>query len=197
MVPDATILVFWMLSLSQLFHSPLLPSSRDSLVPLHCLPVQWYHMHICQFSSVQFSCLVMSDSLQPHEPQHARPPCPSPAVGVHQNPSPLTRWWHPTISVSVIPFSSCLQSFPASGSFQMSQLFASGGLIFPIILYPQLCLNWKLVFFLILKVYNVKYKANKQTKSVNKTNANKNKHIDMQTRQWLLEGKQPGRGRTG
>ena len=79
-----------------------------------------------RFSSVQFSHSVMSDSLRPHEPQHARPPCPSPTPGVHPNPCPLSRWCHPTISSSVAPFS-CPQSFPASGSFQMSQLFASGG----------------------------------------------------------------------
>ena len=77
--------------------------------------------------SVQFSPSVMSDYLRPHEPQHARPPCPSSTPGVHPNPCPLSRWRHPTISSSVIPFSSCPQSFPASGSFQMSQLFASGG----------------------------------------------------------------------
>ena len=77
------------------------------------------------FSSVQFSLSVMSDSLPPHEPQHARPPCPSPTPGVHPNPCPLSRWCHPTISSSVVPFSSCPQSFPAS--FQMSQLFTSGG----------------------------------------------------------------------
>ena len=69
----------------------------------------------------------MSDSLRPHEPQYARPPCPSPNPGVHPNPCPLSQWCHPTISSSVFPFSSCPQSFPASGSFQMSQLFASGG----------------------------------------------------------------------
>ena len=68
-----------------------------------------------QFSSVQFSRSVMSDSLQHHEPQHARPPCPSPTPRVHPNPCPLNRWYHPTISSSVIPFSSCPQSFPASG----------------------------------------------------------------------------------
>ena len=69
----------------------------------------------------------MSDSLRPHEPQHARPPCPSPAPGVHPNPCPLCWWCHPTISSFVVPFSSCPESFPASGSFQMSQLFTSGG----------------------------------------------------------------------
>ena len=81
----------------------------------------------CSVSSVQFSRSVMSDSLRPHEPQHARPPCPSPNPRVHPNPCPLCRWSHPTVSSSVTPFSSCPQSFPASGSFQMSQLFTSGG----------------------------------------------------------------------
>ena len=74
----------------------------------------------------QFSRSVVSDSLWPHELQHARPPCPSPTPRVHSNPCPLSRWCHPTISSSVVPFS-CPQSFPASGSFQISQLFASGG----------------------------------------------------------------------
>ena len=73
---------------------------------------------------VPFSCSVVSDSLGPHGPQHARPPCPSPTPGVYPNSCPLSRWCHPTISSSVVPFS-CLQSFPAS--FLMSQLFASGG----------------------------------------------------------------------
>ena len=78
-------------------------------------------------SSIQFSCSVVSDSMRRYEPQHARPPCPSPTAGVYPNPCPLSQWCHPTISSSVIPFSSCPQSFPASGSFQMSQLLASGG----------------------------------------------------------------------
>ena len=69
----------------------------------------------------------MSDSLWPHGLQRARPPCPSPTPGVHPNPCPLNRWCHPAISSSLVPFSSCPQSFPASGCFQMSQLFASGG----------------------------------------------------------------------
>ena len=78
-------------------------------------------------SSIQFSCSVVSNSLWLHEPQHARPPCPSPTPRVHPNPCPLSQWCHPTISSSVVPFSSCPQSFPALGSFQMSQLFTSGG----------------------------------------------------------------------
>ena len=80
-----------------------------------------------QFSSVQFSRSVTSDSLRPHEPQHARPPCPSPTPGAYPNPCPWSRWCHPTISSSVVPFSSCPQSFSASGLFQMTQLFTSGG----------------------------------------------------------------------
>ena len=76
-----------------------------------------------QFSSVQSSCSVVSDSWQPRGLQHARPPCPSPTPGVHSNSHPSSRWCHPAISSSVIPFSSCPQSLPASGSFPMSQLF--------------------------------------------------------------------------
>ena len=74
-----------------------------------------------------FTNSVLSDSLWPHESQHPRPPCPSPAPRIYPNSCPLSWWCHPTISSSVIPFSSCPQSFPASGSFQMSQLFTSGG----------------------------------------------------------------------
>ena len=92
----------------------LWPRTMTSILALH-------------FSSVQFSRSVMSNSLWPHELQHTRPPCPSPTPGVHLNPYPLCQWWHPTISSSVVPFSSHIQSFPASGSFQMSQLVASGG----------------------------------------------------------------------
>ena len=78
------------------------------------------------FSSVQFSCSVVSDSLRPHESQHARPPCPSPTPGVQSDSRPSSWWCHPAISSSVVPFSSCPQYFPASGSFPMSQLFAWG-----------------------------------------------------------------------
>ena len=88
--------------------------------------VCWWPLNLLpclQFSSVAQSC----PTLWPHELQHARPPCPSPTPGVHPNPCPLSRWYHPTISCSVVPFSSCPQSFPASGSFPLSQLFVSGG----------------------------------------------------------------------
>ena len=80
-----------------------------------------------QFSSVQFSGSLVSDSLRPHESQHARPPCPSPSPGVHSDSHPSSPWCHPAISSSVVPFSSCLPSLPASESFPMSQLFAWGG----------------------------------------------------------------------
>ena len=79
------------------------------------------------FNSVQFSHSVVSDSLRPHESQHARPPCLSPIPGVHTNSCPLSWWCHPAISSSVVPFSSCPQSLPASEFFSMSQLFAWGG----------------------------------------------------------------------
>ena len=93
---------------------------KCSLVISHCVKC-------CVSHSVQFSCSVMSDCLRPHEPQHARPLCPSPTLGVYPDSCPLSQWCHPAISSSVIPFSSLFQSFPASGSFQMSQLFASSG----------------------------------------------------------------------
>ena len=80
-----------------------------------------------QFSSVQFSHSVVSDSLRPHESQHARPPCLSPTPWVHSNSSSSGQWCHPAISSSVVPFSSCPQSLPASKSFPMSQLFTWGG----------------------------------------------------------------------
>ena len=82
---------------------------------------------LTSISSVQFSRSVVSDSLWPHELQHARPPCPSPTLGVHPSPCPLNQWCHPTISSSVVPFFSYPQSVPASGSFPICQLFASDG----------------------------------------------------------------------
>ena len=98
----------------------------------HILMENWIknyllYIGLSQFSSVQFSHSVVSDSLQPHESQHARPPCPSPTPGVHSDSCSSSQWCHPAISSSVIPFSSCPQSLPASESFPMSQLFAWGG----------------------------------------------------------------------
>ena len=83
--------------------------------------------HVWNSHSVQFSRSVVSNSLQLHESQHARPPCPSPTPGAYSNSCPSSWWCHPAISSSVIPFSSCLQSLPASESFPMSQLFVWGG----------------------------------------------------------------------
>ena len=87
----------------------------------------FYFFNVFQFSSAQFCRSVVSDSLRPHGLQDARPPSPSPTPGVYSSSCPLSQWCHPTISSSVNPFSSRLQSFPASGSFQMSQFFTSGG----------------------------------------------------------------------
>ena len=86
-----------------------------------------WSLKIQQKSLKVFSCSVVSDSLQTHESQNARPPCPSPTRGVYSNSCPSSRWCHPAISSSVVPFLSCPQSLPASGSFQMCQLFAWGG----------------------------------------------------------------------
>ena len=96
------------------------PTISFSVIPFSSCPQSFT-------ASVQFTHSVVSDSLWPHEPQHARPPCPSPTPGVYSNSCPLTRWCHLTISSSIILFSSFLQSFPTSGSFQRSHLFASGG----------------------------------------------------------------------
>ena len=99
-----------------------LPGLRSSVCPLNKT-----QLSTCRFSSVQFSCSVVSDSLWPHALQHARLPCLSSTPGAYSNSCPLCRWCHPTISSFVIPFSSCLQSFPASRFFQMSKFFVSGG----------------------------------------------------------------------
>ena len=117
----------------------LCKSAKKSKIAMNsfaCLSIHIYNVthvscencwvkHTC--SSVQLSHSVVSDSLRPHGPQHTRLPCPSPTPGVYSNSCLLSRWCHPTISSSVVPFSSCLQSFPASGSFQMNQFFASSG----------------------------------------------------------------------
>ena len=87
----------------------------------------WRTVHLLEVSSVQFSRSVVSDSLQPHESQHARPPCPSPTPRVYPDSHPSSQWCHPAISTSVVPFSSGPQSLPAPESFPMSQLFAWGG----------------------------------------------------------------------
>ena len=96
------------------------------LLPTHKLLNILRKLCVCVTRSDQFSRSVVSDSLQPHVLRHTRPPCLSPTPRVYSNSRPLSRWCHPTISSSLVPFY-CLQSFPASGSFQMSQFFASGG----------------------------------------------------------------------
>ena len=105
-------------------------TKTNSLLSLAILQSSWfsiYSLTFYLFSSVQFSHSVVSDSLRPHGSQHARPPCPSPTPGFHSDSRPSSQWCHPAISSSVIPFSSCPQSLPASESFPMSQLFAWGG----------------------------------------------------------------------
>ena len=104
----------------------ILPS-RCPLDPSLDVPQASLNKYIWSGTSVQFSRSVVSNSLRPREPQHTRPPCPSPTPGVYPNSCPLDWWCHLTISSSVIPFSSCLQSFPTSGSFHMSHFFTSGG----------------------------------------------------------------------
>ena len=99
-------------------------SDRVSVGWTQCLRAMGW---ILALLGIQFSCSVVSDSLRPHESQHARPPCPSPTPGVHWDSRPSSQWCHPAISSSVVPFSSCPQSLPASDSFPMGQLFAWGG----------------------------------------------------------------------
>ena len=97
------------------------------IYPLFHWRASWLISSVGYYELVQFSHSVVSDSLWPHGLQHTRPPCPPPTPKVYSNSCPLSWWWHPIISSSVIPFSSRLQSFPASGSFPKSQFFASGG----------------------------------------------------------------------
>ena len=108
-------------------------SQDDFLISQYCMGkfITWKFRNassqIPETLSVKFSLSVVSNSLRPHESQHSRPPCPSPTPGVHPNSCASSRWCHPAISSSVIPFSCCPQSLPASGSFPMSQLFTWGG----------------------------------------------------------------------
>ena len=97
--------------------------SEFAQVHVHCISDAIQPSHLISYLSIQFSCSVMSDSLWPHGLEHARLLCPSPALRACSDSCPSSRWCHPTISFSVVPFFSCLQSFPASGSFQMSQFF--------------------------------------------------------------------------
>ena len=102
--------------------------SEKMLRIMKYMPVSCYFLNMIEYVGlVQFSRSVVSDSLRPHELQHARPPCPSPTPAVHSNSRPSSWWCHPAISSSVVPFSSCPQSLPASESFPMSQFFALSG----------------------------------------------------------------------
>ena len=119
-------LILCFLLLPSIFPSIRVYSSESALCIMW--PKYWsFRLVSCILCSVEFSHSVVSDSLLPHGLQHARPPCLSPPPGVHWNSRPSSWWCHPTISSSVVPFSSCPQSFLVSGSFQMSQLFSSGG----------------------------------------------------------------------
>ena len=103
----------------------MIKEAQIHFVKIFCI---LYIIHLCVYiSSIQFSCSVVSDSLRPHELQHIRPPYPSPTPGVYSNTCPSSWWCHPAISSSIVPFSSCSQSLPASGSFPMSQLLEWGG----------------------------------------------------------------------
>ena len=122
----------WSVPLLGISHTSFTPSKCQLTFSLYSNSFVFPLSDICSahwfwLSSVRFSSSVVSDSLRPHVLPHARPPCPSPTPRVYANSCPLSQWCHTTISSSLIPFSSCLQSFPASGSFQMSQFFASGG----------------------------------------------------------------------
>ena len=120
---DTCILMFIaaLFTIARTWKQPRCPSADEWIRKL------WYIIQNGIVSSLQLGCEVMSDSLQSHEQQHDRPPCLSPTPGVYPSPCPLSWWCHPTISSSFVPFSSCPQSFPTLGPFQMSQLFASGG----------------------------------------------------------------------
>ena len=126
---------------SSIYRSKLGKEPSPEQVPgLLMYKVQFAIVWICVFS-VQFSHSVISGSLPPHEPQYVRTPYPSPTPGVYPNTCPLSQWCHPVISSSFVPFSSCPQSFPASGCFQMSQLFTSGGQVLEFQLQHQ-SLQW-------------------------------------------------------
>ena len=128
MIPSVFCLLIFMILYSVF---PLLASNQWNMAKI--LECHYCNYDVCEFHlinqciSVQSSCSVVSDSLQPYELQHARPPCLSPIPRAYPNSRPLSQWCYPTISFSVIPFSSCPQSFPALGSFPMSQLFEWGG----------------------------------------------------------------------
>ena len=121
-----TKIFMWLTLLQYLLYFSALESNPSYLEICLYLVIWNWHCDLVTWS-VQFSCSFVSVSLWPHGLQHSRPPCPSSSPEVYPNSCPLSRWCHPTISSFVIPFFSCLQSFPSSGSLQLSQLFTSGG----------------------------------------------------------------------
>ena len=141
-------------------HGSIPPLAFLSSMALNCKVLSILTVFLRSLSSVQFSRSVMSDSLRPHESQHARPPCLSPTPGVHSDSRPSSQWCHPAISSSVVPFSSCPQSLPASESFPMSQLFTWGGQITAVSalasFLPKKSQGWSLrvmeTFFILITV---------------------------------------------
>ena len=129
-----------------LYTVPFSNLKENLFIYLVVIVLSEYEEFCIQFSSVTQWCMT-----QPRELQHSRPPCPTPTPGVYPNSCSLSRWCHPTVSSSVIPFSSCPQSFPASGSFQMSQLFASGGQIVHYS-FLKLVINYLQVFSLFCQI---------------------------------------------
>ena len=121
-----TCILWSVLSHVQLFVTPWTVARQAPLSMGFSRQEHWSGVPCPSHVHIKFSCSVLSDSLQPHESQHTRPPCPSPTPGVYSNSCPSSRWYHPAISSSVVPFS-CPQSLPASESFPMSQLIAWGG----------------------------------------------------------------------
>ena len=127
---DIWFIIFWLTCSSSLYFSSCLALPLGIMAIFSGMLRFLYQFCICYkflLCSVQFSCSVVSNSLRPHGLQHLRLPWPSPIPGAFSNSCPLSRWCNPTISSSVVPFSSCLQSFPASGSFTVNQYFISGG----------------------------------------------------------------------
>ena len=154
-------------------HSPVISDSQWTLVPPpsrhlgdHCSLMLW--LSWARVCSVQFSSTVVSDSLWPHESQHARPPCPSPSPRVHSNSGPSSQWCHPAISSSVVPFSSFPQSLPASESFPMSQFFTWGGQSIGVSASASvlLCLPSNIILFFPRTVTIPCHSANNETESV-------------------------------
>ena len=136
------ILVIWSLAVYFAFSKSILNIWKFTVHMLLKTGFENFEHYFASMCSVQFSHIVVSNSLRSHEPQHARPPCPSPTPGVHSDSRPSSQWCHPAISSSVVPFSSCPQSFPASGSFQMNQLLSASTSVLPMSTQNWSPLGW-------------------------------------------------------